>query len=992
MRNPVRVKTLAVFVAASLGGVVAAPIAWSQTSVSDAPTATPAASPYALYMIYFGEPGALEYRGGVGNLEGTAGATDGSSRFDANSDASRAYRSHLEQVQAQYVAGLRERVGRNVDVPHTYQITHSGISARLTDAEAAIVGSLPGVVRIERDQEYQLDTFRGPSFIGAQTIWGAAVPTPATAVNFGKGIIVGVLDSGVNSTHPSFANDARCGFSVADPKLISFRDCASSAGSVCNGPAPNDVGGHGTHTASTAAGNVVNGTAVPAPTIPAPYTQISGVAPCASLRTYRVCETTSCSGAAITAGMNNVLADGDVDVVNYSISGGTSPWSAGDGDRRFLDFVNAGIFVAASAGNTRAETPDPVGNVNHLGPWVMTVASSTHDENPSGGSLSATGPGTPPANTQNIALNIAGVNVGTAGVYPIRYNAANDIGCTVGGGFPAGFFTGAVALIPRGTCSFEEKLNNAAAAGAVAGIVYNNAAGAINMAIGTATLPSYSILQTEGQALRAFIDANGATPTTVNFTPATKIGDLLSSFSLRGPTRAIATDLTKPDVTAPGDNIYAAYVAPNNYGFLGGTSMSSPHVAGAGALVKAMRPAWTPTQIKSALQLTAKSTGVKEDGISPWHPDDVGSGRVLADKAIDTGLVMSETFANFLAANPSGGSINMKALNIASMRNMNCVPNCTFTRTFQNTLASATTWNITTESTYGVSVAASPASFTVSSGGSQAVTFTVSLDDYGPGTQLPSTPAFAHVVLTPSVAAASPALRLTVAVRGTRDGIFQDGFDPDTVAPGILFDEYENRVVTNPTGGTGGAPISELQTTLGMTTLGAGAQIASNNVVAEDFTVPAGGWSITKAKFYTYQTGGSAAASTIHGLRVRNYSGTPTGTPVFGDTTTERLTSTSVKGSYRVTQTTQSAVDRPIYEVVAEFDPPVVLPAGTHWIAWNMAGTLASGPWALPQTLAGQTTTGNCQQSIAGAAFVALADGGTTTPIGCAFVLEGTAP
>ncbi len=786
MRKPIRLNTLAVLVAASLGGVVAAPIAWSQGSVSDAPTATPAASPYKLYMIYFGEPGALEYRGGVGNLMATAGATDGSTRFDANSDASRAYRNHLEQIQAQYVAGLRERVGRDVEVPHTYQITHSGISARLTEAEAAIVASLPGVVSIERDREYEVDTFRGPSFIGAQTVWGAAVPTPATATNFGGGVVIGVIDSGVNGAHPSFANDARCGFSVATPKMLSMRDCSTSAAGVCTGPnGAADATGHGSHTASTSGGNVVSGTATPAPTIPAPYTQISGVAPCAQLRTYRVCESDTCSGAAITAGMNNVLADGDVDVVNYSISGGTSPWSAGDGDRRFLDFVNAGIFVSASAGNTRAATPDPVGNVNHLGPWVMTVASSTHDENPTGGSISAAGPGTPPANTQNIALTIAGVNVGTAGVYPIRYNAANDIGCTAGGGFPAGFFTGAIALIPRGTCSFEEKLNNAAAAGAVAGIIYNNAAGALNMAIGSATLPSYSILQTQGQALRAFIDTNGATPTTVNFTPATKIGDLLSSFSLRGPTRAIATDLTKPDVTAPGDNIYAAYNglgAPAvHYAYLGGTSMSSPHVAGAGALVKALRPAWTPTQIKSALQLTAKSNGVKEDGVSPWHPDDVGSGRVLADKAIASGLVMSETGANFLAANPNGGSINMKALNIASMRNMNCVPDCTFTRTFENTLASATTWNITSESTYGVTVTPSQPSFTVAPGGSQAITFTVELDGYGPGTQLPNTPAFAYVVLTPSVPAASPALRLTVAVRGTRDGIFQDGFDPEVV-------------------------------------------------------------------------------------------------------------------------------------------------------------------------------------------------------------------
>jgi subtilisin family serine protease len=990
MRNSVRVKTLAVLVAASLGGVVA-PSVWSQPSVSDGPDSSTAASPYALYMIYFGEPGALEYRGGVGGLLASA-PRDGSEGFEANSAAALAYRQHLEQVQAEYVAGLRTRIGRDVEVPHTFQITHSGISARLTAAEAAAAASLPGVVRIELDRQFQLDTFRGPSFIGAQAVWGAAVPTPATATNYGKGVIVGVLDSGVNSTHPSFANAANCGFSVADPKLISFRDCATSAGGVCNGPQPNDQGGHGTHVASTAAGNVLNNTAVPPPAIPAPYTQISGVAPCASLRTYRVCETTTCSGAAIAAGMANVLVDGDVDVVNYSVSGGTSPWSTGDGDRTFLDFVNANIFVSASAGNTRAETPDPVGNVNHLGPWVMTVASSTHDENPVGGTVSGNGPGTPPANTQNIALTVAGVNVGTAGIYPIRINTANDIGCTATGGFPAGFFTGAIALIPRGTCSFEEKLINAGNAGAVAGFIYNNAAGALNMAIGAASIPSYAMLQTEGLAFRAYITANGATPTTVDFTPAVKIGDLLSSFSLRGPSRPIVADLTKPDVTGPGDNIYAAYIAPNNYGFLGGTSMSSPHIAGAGALVRAMRPTWSPMAVKSALQMTAKSAGVKEDAVSPWNIDDVGSGRVQVDKAIAAGLVMEETGANFLAANPSGGSINIKALNVPSVRNMNCTPNCTFTRTVTSKLAASSSWTVSSTSQYGVTVAVTPATFTIPAGGTQALAITVTLDDYGPGTALPNTPAFADILLTPSSAAVSPVEHITVAVRGPRDGIFKNGFDSNAAPSGILVDEYTNRVITNATGGVGGAPISELQTTLGMTTIGAGAQITANNAVAEDFVVPASGWSITKAKFYTYQTGGSAAASTINDVRVRIFSGTPTGTPTFGDTTTNRLTSTTVKGPYRVTQTTQTDATRPLYEVVAEFSPPITLPAGTHWIAWNMGGTLASGPWAVPQTLAGQTTTGNCQQSTTGGAFAALADGGSLTPIGCAFVLEGTAP
>lgn len=799
MRKSIRFKSLVVFIAAGLTGI-AAPSVWSQASASDTQgtagsgdAAQSIDAPYATYMIYFMESGALEYRGGVADLRATAPADTGE-RFNAKRPEAIAYRRHLESLQSARIADMRASLGRNVEVPHTYQITHSGIAAKLTAAEAAEVAAMSGVRLVERDKEYQLDTFRGPSFIGAQTVWGAAVPTPATAANFGKGVVIGVLDSGVNATHPSFANDVRCGFGPSDAKLRSFVDCSASAAGVCTGVNPLDTNGHGTHTASTSGGNVVGTTAVPPPVIPAPYTQISGVAPCATVRTYKVCPGTTCPGADITAGLSNILIDGDVDVVNYSISGGNAPWSAGESDRAFLDFVNTGIFVAASAGNTRAETPNPVGLVNHLGPWVMTVASSTHDENPVGGTLSADGPGTPPANTQNLALSVAGVNVGTSGIYPIRFSPTNDIGCTATGGFPAGFFTGAVALIPRGTCSFEEKLNNAQAAGALVGFVYNNAAGALNMAIGTATIPSYALLQADGLALRAFITSNGATPTTVDFEAAVKQGDLLSDFSLRGPTSGGVADLTKPDITAPGDNIYAAVNTPTNYGYLGGTSMSSPHVAGAAALVAALRPSWTPMAIKSALQMTAKRTGVQEDGTTQWTPDQVGNGRVQVDKAIAAGLVMEETTANFLAANPVGGTINVKALNLPAVRNVACTPNCTFTRTVTSRLATASTWNVTFDTASEIAVEVTPSTFTLAPGASQTLTIVASVLEYGPNLALPNPPGSGAIVLT-EAAALSPPQHMTVAVRGPRDGIFKHGFEGPP-ASGVTVD-YGFEVVAN---------------------------------------------------------------------------------------------------------------------------------------------------------------------------------------------------
>ncbi|MEO8010303.1 MAG: protease inhibitor I9 family protein, partial [Dokdonella sp.] len=210
-------------------------------------------------MISFDQSGTLDYRGGIPGLRGTAAANAGE-RFNAKSPEALAYRQHLENLQAAKIADIRSSLSRDVEVPHTYQITHSGIAAKLTAAEAAQVAAMPGVRSVKLDKIYQLDTFRGPSFIGAETVWGGTVPTPATATNFGKGVVIGVLDSGVNATHPSFANDVRCGFGPADVKLRSFVDCSTSAAGVCTGPNPIDTNGHGTHTASTSGGNVVGAT------------------------------------------------------------------------------------------------------------------------------------------------------------------------------------------------------------------------------------------------------------------------------------------------------------------------------------------------------------------------------------------------------------------------------------------------------------------------------------------------------------------------------------------------------------------------------------------------------------------------------------------------------------------------------------------------------------------------------------------------------------
>jgi hypothetical protein len=201
---------------------------------------------------------------------------------------------------------------------------------------------------------------------------------------------------------------------------------------------------------------------------------------------------------------------------------------------------------------------------------------------------------------------------------------------------------------------------------------------------------------------------------------------------------------------------------------------------------------------------------------------------------------------------------------------------------------------------------------------------------------------------------------------------------------------YDNGpLINNAGGGTGGADLSVLQGSLGLNTLGAGHQVLNNNRVADQFTVPAGGWQLGCAVFYAYQTG-STTTSTITAVNVRIWDGTPGAMGsniVFGDTTTNRMISTSWSNIYRATETTLTATDRPIMAQVVDLGS-LNLAAGTYWIDWQTDGTLGSGPWAPPITINGQAATGDALQSLAGAAYGPLLDTGTNTPPqGLPFVL-----
>ena len=591
-----------------------------------AATTLPAAQSYSLadeegrytFLVKFSEQGLLDLH------RARSGAVG---KFDFHSPATQSAREEMAAHQRQMLADLSAALGRDVDASHHYLVTHNGVAMRLTRQEAGRVRMMSGIAGIRQELVYELSTYRGPSFIGADTLWDGSNSPGGSVVN-GEGTVIAVLDTGIPAAaHASFDNEPACGHGQngAPDKVLSSLDCSSTDGSgLCNGASPGDTNGHGSHTASTAGGNLIDSSASPSPAIPGSFSEMSGVAHCAAIRSYKVCATNQCGAADIQAGMQSVLIHGDVDAMNFSISGGLNPWS--DNDRTKLDLVDSGVFVAAAAGNTSFTIVDPVGNVNHLGPWVLSVAASTRDTNNSGASAQ---------------------------------------------------------------------------------------------------------------------------------------GDVLANFSLRGPTPSPFDGIQKPNITAPGVDIYAA--VPGGYQFISGTSMASPHAAGAGALIAQAHPDWTPMEIKSALQMTSFNGGFQEDGTTPWNPDDVGTGRVDLTKAALAGLVIDETTANLLAADPNAGG-NPKTLNVPSMRDIDCTPSCSFNRTVRNTLSNPSNWTVSGASDvagdFDVQVSPSTFSFAGDPSETQELTITVL-----PTNDLTGSIAFGDVILSEDSGQA-PDARMTIAVSG----------------------------------------------------------------------------------------------------------------------------------------------------------------------------------------------------------------------------------
>lgn len=693
----------------------------------------------AAYIVTLTDAPAALYAGGAGAYAPTAAYATGSGKFNPNTAAFAAYSKYLDGKQASAAQAINKELGREVKATRAYKVAANGFAMTMTGAEAAKVRALPGVLAVRKVTIYHTDTDAGPAWIGANTIWDGSA-TGGLPGTKGEGIIAGILDTGINYDHPSFADVGGDGYDHTNPYGAgNYKGECSNTPMYCNDKLVgiydeigqdvyNDEDGHGSHTASTTAGNVILNPVISKPAGTFTATQISGVAPHANVIMYRVCDS-GCPSDAIISGLEHAILDG-VDVINYSIGSDSpsDPWAAGSDEQSFLAVRAAGIFVANSAGNA-GNNASTVGSPTSS-PWLIGVAATRHNRayvtmvsGLMGGST------TPPGDQHGEALT------GGVGMSPIVYAGAapyNDALCASAA--PDNVFAGKIVVCDRGTVGRVQKGINVKARGAVGMILaeVDNAPYAANIGGITSdphVLPASHIGYSDGVALKAWLATGSGHMGSI--TAAAKVmdaatADVVASFSSRGPSRSVP-DLIVPGIGAPGVSIWAAYADPVQFDMIQGTSMASPHLAGAAALVRAVHPEWTATQVQSAMQLTAKYDGqYKEDGVTMADAFDIGNGRIDLTAAANAAFVMDETPANFTAANPATGG-DPKKLNLTTLGNSRCISSCTWTRVISSTRGTAVTYIVDASGSPSVTLTAEPSSFTLAPYGKQTITVTMNV-------------------------------------------------------------------------------------------------------------------------------------------------------------------------------------------------------------------------------------------------------------------------
>jgi len=697
-------------------------------------------------------------------LAPTAINLTGAAKLSVNSPESQKYLQFLDSRFKSFSGEALLRLGHQLNPVFRYRNVLNGFAVDLTAREAKALLELPGVNSVELDELHYIRTDSGPAWIGADKIHNGTAGHTATG---GEGVVIGMIDTGINWDHPSFADpgETGTGWNHVNPYDTQLGLCSDSEVN-CNdklvgvfdlvedntsteveeeNTKGKDNDGHGSHTSSTAAGNPLSFTYRGLPT------SIIGVAPNANIISYRVCyegdpadpDDDACQGSAIMKAIDQAVAD-DVDVINYSLGtpSAIDPWIRSTSTYAFLNVRAAGIFVATSAGNNGPNGSTIASPAN--APWVTAVGYATHDrlyanvlENLSGGDTAAPDDLIGASFTEGIGIRkiVHAKDFGNAlcGTGP----PTSQIDClgtsSASNPFAEGTFNGEIVVCDRGSYARVEKGKNLELAGAGGYILANTDAQGEELYTDTHCLPATHLGLGNSNELRSWLDSGSNHQGSLSgFTKFNipEVADVISFGSSRGPNLSPANNVMKPDVIAPGTEILAAWNTPDSVNVISGSSMSSPHVAGSGALLKAVHPDWSPAAIASALTMTATpDLAIDSDG-SPATVHKRGGGRVRLDQAVNAALYLNETENGFNAADPDIGG-NPKNLNLPGLVDVACVDSCSFQRTVTD-LAGGANWTAVAEDLpAGVSVNISPSSFSLANGASRLITIDVDVTQSG---------------------------------------------------------------------------------------------------------------------------------------------------------------------------------------------------------------------------------------------------------------------
>ncbi|KAJ8770311.1 hypothetical protein K2173_013265 [Erythroxylum novogranatense] len=560
-----------------------------------------------------------------------------------------------------------------------YSYTHSinGFAAILDEETAAKIYKHPEVVSVFPSEENELQTTRSWQFLGLENKNGK-IPADYlwTKGRFGEDAIIGHLDSGVWPESKSFSDEGMGpipsrwkGYCETEDgvkcnrKLIGARyfkkGYEASLGQPLNGTA-RDNDGHGTHTLSTAAGRFVPG----ANLLGSANGTAKGGSPMARAASYKVCWG-GCEDADILAGFDAAIRDG-VDILTVSIGSGTQHRDYFSGALSVGSFhaVRNGILVVCSAGNAANE-----GGYSNVAPWIFTVAASTIDREFSSDAILGNG-----KQLQGLSFNTNTLPVSKN--HPLVYapdvkannaSANEALGCSPGSLDPTKVKGKIVTCRQSGSNTADVEMSLVVSqAGGIGMIVLREYFDEL-IRPNPYFIPTSSLLtEADTQSILAYINSTKLPKVFIRGT--TEIGKtvapMMASFSSIGPNK-ITREILKPDITAPGVQILAAFTGARGpssvptdkrkapFNIISGTSMSCPHIAGVAGLLKTMHPDWSPAAIRSAIMTTAQTTSnngepiLREDTLRPANPYFYGSGHVRPNLAMDPGLVYDTNITDY---------------------------------------------------------------------------------------------------------------------------------------------------------------------------------------------------------------------------------------------------------------------------------------------------------------------------------------------------------